>query len=146
MTPEEVIGNFVSFDLMIKGSKKIIELNGPSTPEAQPVAFKATEEKKEESTEKSVSWLLVSRKVGVVARAAVATSVVWVSSSSYSSGWGAQWWCRGRLQRKHRGAAPHTLSHPVLEGKPNANHVRARISNSRTQQLHNMDIITQCSK
>jgi hypothetical protein len=38
------------------------------------------------------------------------------------------------------------LSHPVLEGKPNASHVRARISNSRTQQLHNMDIITQCSK
>jgi hypothetical protein len=37
------------------------------------------------------------------------------------------------------------LSHPVLEGKPNANHVRARIGNSRTQQLHNMDIITQCS-
>jgi hypothetical protein len=34
------------------------------------------------------------------------------------------------------------LSHPVLEGKPNANHVRARISYSRTQQLHNMDIIT----
>ena len=39
-----------------------------------------------------------------------------------------------------------SLSHPILEGKPNANHVRARISNSRTQQLHNMDIITQCSK
>jgi hypothetical protein len=38
-----------------------------------------------------------------------------------------------------------SLSHPVLEGKPNANHVRARISYSRTQQLHNMDIITQCS-
>jgi hypothetical protein len=38
------------------------------------------------------------------------------------------------------------LSHPVLEGKPNANHVRARISYSRTQQLHNMDIITRCSK
>jgi hypothetical protein len=38
------------------------------------------------------------------------------------------------------------VSHPVLEGKPNANHVRARISYSRTQQLHNMDIITQCSK
>jgi hypothetical protein len=29
------------------------------------------------------------------------------------------------------------MSHPVLEGKPNVNHVRARISNSRTQQLHN---------
>ena len=39
MSPEEVIGNFVSFELMIKGSKKIIELDGPSTPEAQPVAF-----------------------------------------------------------------------------------------------------------
>jgi hypothetical protein len=50
MTPEEVIGNFVSFELMIKGSKKINELDGPSTPEAQPVAFNATEEKKEEST------------------------------------------------------------------------------------------------
>jgi hypothetical protein len=49
MTPKEVIGNFVSFELMIKGSKKIIELDGPSAPEAQPVAFKVTEEKKEES-------------------------------------------------------------------------------------------------
>jgi hypothetical protein len=50
MTLEEVIGNFVSFELMIKGSKKINELDGPSTPETQPVAFKATEEKKNEST------------------------------------------------------------------------------------------------
>jgi hypothetical protein len=50
MSPEEVIGKFVSFELMIKGSKKIIEQDGPSTPEAQPVAFKATKEKKEEST------------------------------------------------------------------------------------------------
>jgi hypothetical protein len=40
---------------------------------------------------------------------------------------------------------PAGVSHPVLEGKPNANHVRARISNSRTRQLHNMDIITHCS-
>jgi hypothetical protein len=29
------------------------------------------------------------------------------------------------------------MSHPVLEGKPYANHVRARIRNSRTQRLHN---------
>jgi hypothetical protein len=50
MSLEEVIGNFVSFELMIKGSKKIIELDGPSAPETQPVAFKATKEKKEEST------------------------------------------------------------------------------------------------
>jgi hypothetical protein len=47
MTPEEVIRNFVSFEFMIKGSWKINELDGPSTSEAQPVAFKATEEKKE---------------------------------------------------------------------------------------------------
>jgi hypothetical protein len=53
--------------------------------------------------------LLVSREVGVMARAVVATSVIWVSSSSYSRGWGAQWWCRGRLQGKHRGATPHGL-------------------------------------
>jgi hypothetical protein len=49
MSPEEVIGKFVSFELMIKGSKKIIEQGTSSTPNAQPVAFKATEEKKEES-------------------------------------------------------------------------------------------------
>jgi hypothetical protein len=35
---------------MIKGSKQIIERGASSTPEVQPVAFKATEEKKEEST------------------------------------------------------------------------------------------------
>jgi hypothetical protein len=40
----------VSFELMIKGSKQIIERGATSTPEVQPVAFKATEEKKEEST------------------------------------------------------------------------------------------------
>jgi hypothetical protein len=50
MSPEEVIGKFVSFELMIKGSKQIIERGATSTPEVQPVAFKSTEEKKEEST------------------------------------------------------------------------------------------------
>jgi hypothetical protein len=50
MSPEEVIGKFVSFELMIKGSKQIVEQGATSTPEVQPVAFKATEEKKEEST------------------------------------------------------------------------------------------------
>jgi hypothetical protein len=50
MSPEEVIGKFVSFELMIKGSKQIIEQGGTSTPEVQPIAFKAMEEKKEEST------------------------------------------------------------------------------------------------
>jgi hypothetical protein len=38
MSPEEVIGKFVSFELMIKGSKQIIEQGGTSTPEVQPVA------------------------------------------------------------------------------------------------------------
>jgi hypothetical protein len=52
MSPEEVIGRFVSFELMIKGSKQIVNLEqgSTSTSEVQPVAFKATEEKKEEST------------------------------------------------------------------------------------------------
>jgi hypothetical protein len=44
------------------------------------------------------------------------------------------------------GSGEGTCHTRFLEGKPNANHVRARISYSRTQQLHNMDIITQCSK
>jgi hypothetical protein len=50
MSPEEVIGTFVSFELMIKGSKQIFEQGATSTPEVQPIVFKATEEKKEEST------------------------------------------------------------------------------------------------
>jgi hypothetical protein len=51
MSLEEVIEKFVSFELMIKGSKKIIEHGASSSVlEAQPVAFNATEEKKEDST------------------------------------------------------------------------------------------------
>jgi hypothetical protein len=48
MSPEEVIGKFVSFELMIKDSKHIVNLEqgATSTPEVQPVAFKATEEEK----------------------------------------------------------------------------------------------------
>jgi hypothetical protein len=53
--------------------------------------------------------LLLGRKFSAEARATIATSVVGVSSDSYSSSWGTQWWCRGRLQREHRGAAPHRL-------------------------------------
>jgi hypothetical protein len=52
MSPEEVIGKFVSFELMIKDSKNIVNLEqgATSTTKVQPVAFKAMEEKKEEST------------------------------------------------------------------------------------------------
>jgi hypothetical protein len=52
MSPEEVIGKFVSFELIIKDSKHIVNLEQGTTPtpEVQPVAFKAMEEKKEEST------------------------------------------------------------------------------------------------
>jgi hypothetical protein len=52
MSPKEVIGKFVSFELMIKDPKHIVNLEQgtTSTPEVQPVTFKATEEKKEEST------------------------------------------------------------------------------------------------
>jgi hypothetical protein len=49
MSSEEVIRKFVSFELMIKDSKHIVNLEqgATSTPEVQPVAFKATKEKKE---------------------------------------------------------------------------------------------------
>jgi hypothetical protein len=57
MSPEEVIGKFVSFELMIKGSKQIVNLEqgGTSTPEVQPITFKVTEEKKEKSTSSRLS-------------------------------------------------------------------------------------------
>jgi hypothetical protein len=52
MSPEEVIGKFVSFELMIKDSKHIVNLEqgATSTPEVQPIAFKATVEKKESTS------------------------------------------------------------------------------------------------
>jgi hypothetical protein len=52
LSPEEVIGKFVSFELMIKDSKHIVNLEqgATSTPEVQPVAFKATEEEKESTS------------------------------------------------------------------------------------------------
>jgi hypothetical protein len=52
MSPEEVIGKFVSFELMIKDSKHIVNLEqgATSTPEVQPVAFKATEEENESTS------------------------------------------------------------------------------------------------
>jgi hypothetical protein len=47
MSPKEVIDKFVSFELMIKVSKHIVNLEqgATSTPRCKPVAFKATEEK-----------------------------------------------------------------------------------------------------
>jgi hypothetical protein len=50
MSPKEMIGKFVSFELIIKDSKHIVNLEQgtTSTPEVQPVAFKAMEENKEE--------------------------------------------------------------------------------------------------
>jgi hypothetical protein len=52
MSPKEVISKFVSFELMIKDSKHIVNLEqgATSTLEVQPIAFKATEEMKVEST------------------------------------------------------------------------------------------------
>jgi hypothetical protein len=49
MSPKKVIGKFVSFELMVKGSKHIVNLEQGATftPEVQPVAFKAPKEKKE---------------------------------------------------------------------------------------------------
>jgi hypothetical protein len=44
MTPEEVLGKFVSFELMVKDSIHVenISHGNSSTPKPQPVAFKAT--------------------------------------------------------------------------------------------------------
>jgi hypothetical protein len=52
MSPEEVIGKFVSFELMVKDFKHIVNLEqgATSTSEVQHIAFKVTEEKKEELT------------------------------------------------------------------------------------------------
>jgi hypothetical protein len=52
MSPKEVIDKFVSFELMVKDSKHIVNLEQgtTSTPKVQPIAFKATKEKKMEST------------------------------------------------------------------------------------------------
>ena len=52
MSPKEVIGKFVSFELMIKESKHIVNLEqgATSTPEVQPIAFKATKEEKESAS------------------------------------------------------------------------------------------------
>jgi hypothetical protein len=47
MSPEEVIDNFLIFELMVKDSKYIVNLEqgGASTTEAQPISFKLIEEK-----------------------------------------------------------------------------------------------------
>jgi hypothetical protein len=52
MSLEEVIGKFVSFEILIKDSKHIVNLEqgATSTPEVQPAAFKATEEEKESTS------------------------------------------------------------------------------------------------
>jgi hypothetical protein len=56
MSPEDVIDKFVSSELMVKDSKHIVNLEqgGASIPEAQPVAFNATEEKEEPTPTKRV--------------------------------------------------------------------------------------------
>jgi hypothetical protein len=52
MSPVKIIGKFVSFELMIKDSKHIVNLEqgATSTPEVQLVAFKATDKEKREPT------------------------------------------------------------------------------------------------
>jgi hypothetical protein len=50
MSPEKVLGKFVSFELMVKDYKHVenIAHGNTSAPEPQVVAFKATKEKNEE--------------------------------------------------------------------------------------------------
>jgi hypothetical protein len=52
MSPDEVIGKFVSFELIVKVSKHIRNMDHGVTSalKSQPVTFKAVEEKEEEPT------------------------------------------------------------------------------------------------
>jgi hypothetical protein len=46
MSPKEVIGKFVSFELMIKGSKQIVEQGGPPHPRCNPSHSKRQKKRK----------------------------------------------------------------------------------------------------
>jgi hypothetical protein len=54
MSPEEVIVKFVSFELMVKDPKHIVNLEqgATSTSKPQPIAFKATKQKEETTPSK----------------------------------------------------------------------------------------------
>jgi hypothetical protein len=56
MTPEEMLGKFVNFMLRVKDSRHVenIAQDNSSTPELQPVAFKATKEKEETTPSKGL--------------------------------------------------------------------------------------------
>ena len=62
-------------------------------------------------------WLLLLRKHGDVARAATIVVSIRISFSSSSNSWDALWWCRGRLQRGHRGEMPHRLHLLLWRGR-----------------------------
>jgi hypothetical protein len=72
MSPEEVIGKFVSFELMIKDSKHIVNLEqgATSTLEVQPVAFKGTEKRRK-----------ILHQVGFQSTPPNSTTRRWLSSS-----------------------------------------------------------------
>jgi ubiquinone biosynthesis protein UbiJ len=114
MSPEEVIGNFVSFELMIKGSKQIanLEQGDTSTPEVQPVAFKATEEKKEEST---------SSRLPIDASKLDNEEMTLIIKS----------FCQILKQRKGKNYKPHTKRVCYKCGKPNHFIAKCPISSDR---------------
>jgi hypothetical protein len=66
-----------------------------------------------------------------------------VDGPRHRAGQSTTWAQEGLLCVRPDGPCPGSdrprchMSHPILEGKPNANHVCARIRNSRTQRLHN---------
>jgi hypothetical protein len=141
MSPEEVTGKFVSFELMIKGSKQIIERGATSTPEVQPVAFKATEEKKEESTSSRLP--IDASKLDNEEMALIIKSFCQIHKQRR----GKDYKPRSKKVCYKCGKPGHFIAKcplssdsdrgddvtPGFEGKPNANLVRTRISNSRTQ-------------
>jgi hypothetical protein len=54
--------------------------------------------------------------------------------TKWPTGWTSEWFYIKADEKKREKLM--TIVTPGFEGKPNANHVRARIRNSRTQRLH----------
>jgi hypothetical protein len=89
-------------------------------------------------------WVLYWKRLGALYQKDTTEEVSGFLDVGYrrTFGWGLMGWPEARKSMaqvrhdtKYFSVGP-VLSHPFLEGKPNANHVCARIRNSRTQRLH----------
>jgi hypothetical protein len=79
----------------------------------------------------------VERRVHAVPATKRSSRSLALLSHSRTSTWRVAAMTLSWASKSSRAFPAVNVSHPVLEGKPNANHVRVRIRNSRTQRLHN---------